>query len=194
MKKLTMFLLLLLSAGTYAAEAPRDAVRVNAQDIAIDGYSPVSYFTEGKAQKGLEDFALNHEGVEYWFTDAAQRSVFEANPKKYLPAHGGWCTLMMAGSGRRTPGHPESFAIVDDRLMLFWSGDTAETKGLGMSNWMSKTRGSERRALRQVENADKKWVRFLEGRREAKIFLYKPSDFDAVSAAQLTEATVAFQQ
>ena len=78
---------------------------------------------------------------------------------------------MMGGSGRRTPGHPESWSIVDNRLMLFWSGDTEETKGMGMQNWLSKTNGTTAGAQKVVANADHNWTRFLEGSRKSRIFL-----------------------
>lgn len=192
MRKFSALLAFVLLSFSAAAQPPENSLRVNDEGVAIDGYSPVAYFTKGTPSKGLAEFASNHQGVEYWLGSAEELKLFEQDPARYVPAHGGWCTLMMAGSGRRTPGHPESFAIVDDRLMLFWSGDTDETKGMGLSNWESKTRGSERRERGQVENADKKWLRFLEGRREAKIMLYKPSDKQAVSARQLEQATVSY--
>jgi YHS domain-containing protein len=138
---MTVFLVMVTTACTGVAAPPADPVRVNPHGIGIDGYSPVSYFTEGKPQRGDPAFSATHDGITYHFTDAQQVDLFEQDPTRYLPAHGGWCTLMMGGSGRRTPGHPESFVIVDDRLMLFWSGDTEQTRGMGLMNWGRKTHG-----------------------------------------------------
>ncbi len=179
--------LLTLSLALAAAE-PTDAIRVNDLGVGLDGYSPVSYFSSGEPELGDPAYASSYKGVNYWFTSGEQLAQFEADPERFLPAHGGWCTLMMAGSGRRTPGHPESFAIVDDRLMLFWSGDTDDTKGMGLSNWESKTGGSAIRASAVARDADENWAEFLRGERRARVWLYKRSDNQAVSATQRENA------
>ena len=190
MRVITAILALLFSVSACAGEPPQHPVRVNTEGAAIDGYSPVSYFTEGKPELGDPAFAAEHEGITYWFTSAQQMDLFAEEPERYVPAHGGWCTLMMGGSGRRTPGHPESWSIVDDRLMLFWSGDTEDTKGMGMSNWLSKTKGTEDGARKVVADADKNWTRFINGDRKSRIFLYKESDKQAVNASQLADARI----
>ncbi len=192
MKNFIMAIFILLSACSYASEPPEYPIRVNTEGVAIDGYSPVSYFSKGIAEKGSFEFAIKHEGVYYWLTDTQQIEAFLLDPERYIPAHGGWCTLMMGGSGRRTPGHPESFSIVEDRLMLFWSGDTEETKGMGLRNWASKTHGDRDDEINYVAKADKKWTKFLEGNRNAQIYLYKESDKNGVNENQLAEAKIAF--
>ena len=189
---LPVFLALSLVACTGEAAPPAEPVRENSNGIGIDGYSPVSYFTEGEPQLGQSEFSSEYEGVTYYFTSQSQVDLFEQEPTRYLPAHGGWCTLMMGGSGRRTPGHPESFVIIDDRLMLFWSGDTEETKGMGLTNWGSKTKGNEKRERKYIAKADRQWAEFLAGERKSRIFLYKPSDSHAVSEAQKESATIGY--
>ncbi len=190
MRILLTTLILLLGATACAAEPPVQPIRVDTNGAAIDGYSPVSYFTEGKPQQGDPAFAASFEGVTYWMASASEQALFEADPERYIPAHGGWCTLMMGGSGRRTPGHPESWAIVDDRLMLFWSGDTEETKGMGMSNWLSKTGSTTEGAESAVRAADRNWERFLSGERRSRIFLYKERDKISVTPEQLETAQI----
>jgi len=74
--------------------------------------------------------------------------------------------------------------------MLFWSGDTEETRGMGMHNWLGKTNGTEAGALEVVAVADRNWSRFLQGDRWSRIHLYKESDKQAVSAEQLAEAGI----
>lgn len=184
------FLILLASITACAIEPPLQPVRVDIHGAAIDGYSPVSYFTVGEPRIGDPAYASSFQGVSYWMASLEEQELFESDPAKYIPAHGGWCTLMMGGSGRRTPGHPESWAIVDDRLMLFWSGDTPETKGMGMSNWISNTGGTEEGALEVVAKADLNWTRFVSGDRRSPIFLYKERDKQSVTPEQLADATV----
>ena len=85
--------------------------------MAIDGYSPVSYF-EGRAEKGDALFAVEHGGVTYHLASAAQVQAFRADPERFLPAFGGWCAFGMAVEDK-FPVDPRTFAIVDGELLLF---------------------------------------------------------------------------
>ena len=59
--------------------------------IAIEGYSPVSYFEKGVAEKGDARYAVNYRGVIYHLASAEQVRTFNAGPAKYEPAYDGWC-------------------------------------------------------------------------------------------------------
>lgn len=184
--------ILLQGCGPAKLEPPTEPVRMDPRGVGIDGYSPVAYFTDGAPARGRPGFAATHAGVTYWLRSEDERARFMAQPERFVRAHGGWCTLMMGGSGRRTPGHPESFAIVDDRLMLFWSGDEPETRGMGLSNWADKTGGDIEDERDWVSDADEAWARFREGRRRSEIVLYKPSDATTITPAQRVDATEAY--
>ena len=115
---------LLLAATTNlqaAVPGPRaylHSFNLPANGIAIEGYSPVAYFTEGKAVKGSPDFAVDHDGVTYHLASAEEQRRFRANPEKYVPAYGGWCAFGMSVQDK-FPVDPENFKIVDGKLMLF---------------------------------------------------------------------------
>lgn len=89
-----------------------------ASGVALEGYCPVAYFAVDKAVRGKPEFASNHNGVTYWFVAADAKKAFDANPKKYSPAYGGWCAFGMAKTDK-FPVDPTNFKIVDGRLMLF---------------------------------------------------------------------------
>ncbi|MAX23295.1 MAG: YHS domain protein [Phycisphaeraceae bacterium] len=95
-----------------------NAYNVPSTGIALEGYSPVSYFTEGKAQKGSPKFTADYNGVTYHFTSAKQVAQFKANPAKYEPAYGGWCALGMAIEDK-LPVDPTLYKIVDGKNYLF---------------------------------------------------------------------------
>ena len=150
-----------------SAERPREGLKLYCLDndgLAIQGYSPVSYFDKRKAEKGNPEFAVTHRGVTYHFTDAKQVEEFKANPDKYEPAHGGWCALMMAGSGNRVAANPESFKIVGGKLLLFFHGKVKGKTVDGRANWQK--RGNQRGQLRK---ADKTWSQIEAGKRPSKI-------------------------
>lgn len=155
--------------GTRAGAEPeaRPGLRFYALDddgLAIDGYSPVSYFQRGKAEKGSPEFAVTHKGVTYHLTDAEQVEMFNADPEAYEPAHGGWCSLMFSGSGQRTRANPESFKIVDDQLLLFWAGEFKGRTIDGAKNW--ETREDEQATLAK---ANETWAKVVAGKKRAKI-------------------------
>ncbi|CAB5125274.1 hypothetical protein D3OALGA1CA_2855 [Olavius algarvensis associated proteobacterium Delta 3] len=58
--------------------------------IAIKGYDPVAYFTEGKAVKGTEKYAHHWNEAEWHFASGENRDRFAADPEAYAPSHGGF--------------------------------------------------------------------------------------------------------
>jgi len=115
--------------------------------IAINGYDPVSYFTENKAVKGNKDNAVAFEGVTYYFSTTANKEAFKKDPAKYEPAYGGWCAYAMGAKGEKVEVDPKTFKIVNGRLNLFynkffnntltdWNKDEANLEKKAVANWM----------------------------------------------------------
>lgn len=105
-----VFLAVAASANDGAAQAP-----------AIDGYSPVSYFTQNKAERGSREFAVEHDGSVYYLTSEAQVDLFNANPDKYRPRHK-TCPYSLA-LGMVLPLDPTNFKVIGDHLLLFHRSD-----------------------------------------------------------------------
>ena len=89
--------------------------------IAIKGYDPVAYFTQNKAVKGKKELAVSHQGILYYFSSAENKEAFKANPFKYEPEYGGWCSYAMGNSGEKVSIDPETFKIVNGKLYLFYN-------------------------------------------------------------------------
>ncbi|MEQ6121770.1 YHS domain-containing (seleno)protein [Reichenbachiella sp. MALMAid0571] len=113
---------------------------------AIQGYDPVSYFTENKAIKGSREFALSHQGVVYWFKNLKNKNEFQKDPSKFQIAYGGWCAYAMGESGNKVKIDPETFKLVDGKLLLFynfyftntltkWNEDESNLKVKADENW-----------------------------------------------------------
>ena len=92
---------------------------------AIDGYSPVSYFTEGQAERGQPEHAVTHDGQTYFLTSETQVREFEADPERYIPAYGAYCPYSLA-LGRREPIDPTNFKVVGDQLLLFHRSESMD--------------------------------------------------------------------
>ncbi|MFG0306766.1 MAG: YHS domain-containing (seleno)protein [Phycisphaerales bacterium JB040] len=91
---------------------------VPASGLGLEGYSPVSYFTKGRAERGRPEFSVEHNGVTYHLASAEQVEMFNKNPSRYEPQCGGWCAFGMSIEDK-FPVDPTKFKVVDDRLYLF---------------------------------------------------------------------------
>lgn len=91
-------------------------VNVDADGVAVSGYDVISY-REGAPMLGLPEHASSYGGATYHFASKANRSTFEVNPEKYVPAYGGFCAYAVS-DGRLRPIDPLIFQIEDDRLLL----------------------------------------------------------------------------
>ncbi len=87
-------------------------------EIALEGYSPVSYFTENRAERGSPDFKVVHDNKVYFFTSAEQVAMFEKEPTRYLPRFGQLCPYSLS-LGKKLPIDPTNFKVVGDTLLLF---------------------------------------------------------------------------
>jgi YHS domain-containing protein len=91
--------------------------------LAISGFDPVSYFTEGKAMFGRPEFELNREGAVWRFSNEGNRGAFEQHPEVYAPRFGGYDPVAI-GDDRSVRGHPLFWAVVGQRLYFFYSEKT----------------------------------------------------------------------
>jgi YHS domain-containing protein len=107
----------LLIAGP-AAEAQAPKVVVNAKSgLALEGYDPVTYFTEAAPVKGNATFSTKHLGVTYYFVSADHRDRFSSEPAKYAPQFGGYFGYG-ASRGYLASVDPEAYTIMNGRLIL----------------------------------------------------------------------------
>ncbi len=117
--------------------------------IAIQGYDPVTYFTQSKAVKGNKQFAASVEGITYNFASATDKDLFVKDPKKYEPQYGGWCAYAMGATNEKVEIDPETFKIIGGKLYLFyhswvnntltkWNKDEATLKLKADANWVAK--------------------------------------------------------
>ena len=104
--------------GAPAAFADQPPVHTGVlSNVAVGGYDPVAYFTDGHAVRGNAQFRTTYQNYEYRFASAEHLAAFRANPARYLPQYGGYCAWAVA-QGYTAPGNPQNWRIVDGRLYL----------------------------------------------------------------------------
>lgn len=129
-KILSVLFVLLGSTTTYAQD--KKANNVDNSNIALQGYSPVSYLDLGLAQRGNKANKSVHEKVAYYFTSAKQKATFDKNPTKYLPQYGGFCAFG-AYAGAKFRVDPNKFIIEDGKYFLFLNDVELDAKGLWLN-------------------------------------------------------------
>lgn len=94
--------------------------------LAIGGYDPVAYFTDGSAIAGQEAFEASQGGVVWRFRNEANRAFFLANPDIYAPQFGGYDPVDLT-RGNIVAGRAQIFLIAERRLYLFNRTDNKDT-------------------------------------------------------------------
>jgi hypothetical protein len=117
-------LIFILTAGppTSRAAATERIVVDWHTGLAIDGYDPVAFFTDGKPVAGSDDFELRYGGAVWRFANVGNRAAFVASPDVYMPQYGGHDPLGVA-HGTAVAGNPKVWLITGEKLFLFYDGD-----------------------------------------------------------------------
>jgi len=98
----------LTTSMSFAAEMP----------LAIKGYDPVAYFTDGKPMAGRTDIEHEWNGHRYRFTVAEHRELFKVDPAHYAPQFGNYCAMALSMS-LLVVADPENWLIDDGKLYVF---------------------------------------------------------------------------
>ena len=79
----------------------------------------MAYFTDGKPELGRAGLELNFGGAIWQFRNEGNRAAFAEHPDVYMPRFGGYDPVAVA-RGTTVPGHPLIWALVGQRLYLFY--------------------------------------------------------------------------
>lgn len=88
------------------------------QRVALKGYDSISYFTDGKPEKGSSEFTFAFDDTTYWFKSAEHRDKFASDPGRYAPQFDGFCALQLS-RGRKVEADPEAWTITNGKLYVF---------------------------------------------------------------------------
>lgn len=111
-------------------------------DVILNGYDAVAYFTEDKPVKGNAKYTAVHNGAIYRFASEENRDLFRKNPKKYAPVYGGYCAYG-AAVGKKFAVDGKAFEVLNGTLYVNKNKDVYET-------WAKDKPGN-------IEKADANW-------------------------------------
>ena len=130
------------AAAPALAGSRAEAINKDGSGVAIKGYDPVAYFTDGKPVKGSPSYTYRWMGAVWQFAGAGHRDEFARTPEKYAPQYGGYCAYGV--SQKHTVSiDPEAWSIVDGKLYLNYSQGVKKTWSQAIPKY--------------VEDADRNW-------------------------------------
>lgn len=131
---------LALSSASFAADID---VNANTNDLAIQGYDPVAYFTQEAPTKGLATYTATYKNAIYHFSTEKNRDLFRLSPAKYAPQYGGFCAFGVT-KGRKFDTDPTAWRVVDGKLYLNLNKDVQKV-------WLEDVPG-------YITNANETWT------------------------------------
>jgi len=134
----------LLAQPAAAAQPPVFATG----NIAINGYDPVAYFTEGEPVEGAAEFSSEWEGATVLFASAEHKVMFDADPEAFAPKYGGYCAYAVS-KGYTASTDPSAWTVHEGRLYLNYSRSVRAL-------WTT-------RRSSHIQSADANWPSVLEG-------------------------------
>jgi YHS domain-containing protein len=121
MMRIFLFRSLMFFLISYASVAYSDTFynKTN-QNVAVDGYDTVAYFTQSEAVKGFARYQVSYLEVVWYFSSQENKNIFESEPSKFIPQFAGHCANGLS-DGHLVRANPKIFRVIDDRLYLFFS-------------------------------------------------------------------------
>ena len=86
--------------------------------VALSGYDPLTYFSDGEPEKGVEAFWFAFDDAVYLFKTAEHRAKFVTDPERYAPQYAGFCAGGIS-KGYKTEPDPQAWAIMNGKLFVF---------------------------------------------------------------------------
>jgi YHS domain-containing protein len=114
---LTAFAAVVAGSVTHAYARSAEIYTGTFSSLAVSGYDPVAYFTQGKPVKGSSTHETEWKMATWRFASAESKAQFLAAPEKYAPQYGGYCAWAVS-QGYLASGDPNYWKIVGGKLYL----------------------------------------------------------------------------
>jgi YHS domain-containing protein len=101
--------------------------------LMLFGADVVAYFTDNQHIQGSAEYRSEYQGVDFYFSSARNKALFDARPTAYLPQYGGYCANGIV-FGIPWGGNAEDFIVHDDKLYIFGGQVSKQAFLLDMEN------------------------------------------------------------
>ena len=139
---LTAFSLVLAMGG---AASPAFAVKNTGGEyntlyanLGAKGYDVVAYFTDGHPEPGSDKYTSEYGGVKWQFASKEHRDLFAADPQKYAPQFGGFCSWGVSVGKLFDVDPVNGWQVVDGKLYLNFNADINNTFGKDAHAFIAK--------------------------------------------------------
>jgi len=133
-KLITRTFLLISALFSFSSMAADDAISTGIfNDLAIDGYDSVAYFTVNKPVEGSDKFELTWRDATWRFSSQENLELFKQAPTKYAPQYGAYCAWAMSG-GKTASVDPEVWHIENGKLYLNYNKSVQQEWFANMEN------------------------------------------------------------
>jgi YHS domain-containing protein len=110
--------------------------------LGAKGHDVVSYFTEGKPAAGKDSYTAEHGGLKWQFVSAEHRDLFRAEPSKYLPQYGGFCSWGVANGKLFDVDPVNGWRVVNGKLYLNFNADIQKVFDKDAAGFISRADAS----------------------------------------------------
>jgi YHS domain-containing protein len=113
------------------ADAKADAkagpahLNLDEQGRALRGFDAVAYLLESKPVEGKAEFTHQWNDAKWLFASAENMKKFAAEPEKFAPANGGYCTFGVVLS-KKFDGDPNVWHVMNDSLHVFLNAEVKD--------------------------------------------------------------------
>jgi YHS domain-containing protein len=99
--------------------SPINGIANEADDhLILFGADVVAYFTDNRYIQGSANHRSEYQDVDFYFSSAKNKALFDANPTAYIPQYGGYCANGIV-FGIPWGGNAEDFIVHDGKLYIF---------------------------------------------------------------------------
>ncbi len=136
----------LVIAVAAVAASPAQAAKAQVytgffSDVAVSGYDPVAYFTDGRPVEGSSEFETMYQGATWRFSSQANLDAFVADPLAYAPQYGGYCAWAVS-QGYTASANPENWSVVEGKLYLNFDDAVQNTWETDIPGFIEKADGN----------------------------------------------------
>lgn len=106
--------------------------------LGAKGFDVVAYFTDGKPVQGSDRHTAEYGGVKWQFVSKEHRDLFAANPQRYAPQYGGFCSWGVSQGKLFDIDPVNGWKIVDGKLYLNFNADINATFAKNAEGYIAK--------------------------------------------------------